>query len=707
MGASKKKGQGDMSEHKHTNRLQRETSPYLLQHAHNPVEWYPWGEEALAEARSANKPILLSIGYSACHWCHVMERECFENEEIAALMNENFVNIKVDREERPDLDQIYMNAVQLMLGHGGWPLTVFLTPDLVPFYGGTYFPPEDRYNLPGFPRVIIGVADAYRTRPDEIAETTSSFLNELRRMNVASESNEPLHPQLLEAAQDALARTYDRKHGGFGRAPKFPASMNLEFLLRMHLRNGNAEAIDMVTHTCRKMAEGGLYDQLGGGFHRYSTDAHWLVPHFEKMLYDNALLSRLYLHAYQVTGDRFFRRIAEETFDYVVREMTDEGGAFYATQDADSEGVEGKFFVWTIEEIDELLGAADGRIVSAYYGATAEGNFEEKNILNVPRPEGEVAAELNVTVEHLREVVARCKPVLYAAREKRIKPGRDEKAIAAWNGMMLTSFAEAASILERADYRRIAERNAEFVLDTLRREGALLHVYKDGQAKHHGYLDDYACVASGLLSLYEATGTIRWLRESLSLTGQMCEEFWDDAEGGFFYTSTKGERLIVRNKDFMDNATPAGNSVAAELLLRFALLTENQEYARKAVTIFRLLRDQMARYPSAFGYLLGALDFHLSTPKEIVVVGQPGADDSLALLREVWKRYLPNKVVAQSAERDEEAASVTPLLRDRPALGGRATAYVCENYSCLQPVTTPAELAAQLDTAGTKGRLGG
>ncbi|HEY0083981.1 MAG TPA: thioredoxin domain-containing protein, partial [Pyrinomonadaceae bacterium] len=561
----------------------------------------------------------------------------------------------------------------------------------------------DRYNLPGFPRVVTGVADAYRTRPDEIAQTTSSFLNELRRMNVASESNEPLHTQLLEAAQGALARTYDGKHGGFGRAPKFPASMNLEFLLRMHLRNGNAEALDMVTHTCRKMAEGGLYDQLGGGFHRYSTDAHWLVPHFEKMLYDNALLSRLYLHAYQVTGDAFFRRIAEETFDYIVREMTDEGGAFYATQDADSEGVEGKFFVWTIQEIDELLGEADGRIVSAYYGATAEGNFEEKNILNVPRPEGAVAAELNVSVEHLREVVARCKPLLYRAREKRIKPGRDEKAIAAWNGMMLTSFAEAASILERADYRRIAERNAEFMLDTLRREGALLHVYKDGQAKHHGYLDDYACVASGLLSLYEATGTIRWLRESLALTAQMCEEFWDDAEGGFFYTSTKGERLIVRNKDFMDNATPAGNSVAAELLLRLALLTENQEYARKAVTIFRLLRDQMARYPSAFGYLLGALDFHLSTPKEIVVVGQPGADDSLALLREVWKRYLPNKVVAQSAEGDDEAASVTPLLRDRPALGGRATAYVCENYSCLQPVTTPAELAAQLDTAGAKG----
>ncbi|HEV7905551.1 MAG TPA: thioredoxin domain-containing protein [Pyrinomonadaceae bacterium] len=695
-----------MSEHKHTNRLQQETSPYLLQHAHNPVDWYPWGEEALGRARAENKPILLSIGYSACHWCHVMERESFENEEIAALMNENFINIKVDREERPDLDQIYMNAVQLMLGHGGWPLTVFLTPDLVPFYGGTYFPPEDRFRLPGFPRVLAGVADAYHKQPDEIAQTTTSFLNELRRMSVAHESDEPINVQLLDAAASALARNYDPKHGGFGGAPKFPASMNLEFLLRVHQRSGDGETLRMVTETCRRMAEGGLYDQLGGGFHRYSTDAQWLVPHFEKMLYDNAQLSRLYLHVYQVTGEEFFRRIAEETLDYVAREMTDAGGAFYSTQDADSEGVEGKFFVWTIEEINELLSEDDAAIVSAYYGATPAGNFEEKNILNVPRPAQTVAAELNVPVERLHEVVERSKPALFAAREKRIKPGRDEKAIAAWNGMMLTSFAEASTTLEREDYRRIAERNAEFVLTTLRREGALLHVYKDGQAKHHGYLDDYACVASGLLSLYEATGTLRWLRECISLTEQMCEEFWDETDGGFFYTSARGEQLIVRNKDFMDNATPAGNSVAAELLLRLALLTENQNYQRKAITIFRLLREQTVRYPSAFGYLLGALDFYLATPKEIVIIGEVGADDSRALLREVWRRYLPNKVVAQSAEHDAEGSRVVPLLNERPALGGRATAYVCENYSCLQPVTTPGELAAQLDTTKTKGAPG-
>ncbi len=688
-----------MSKRKHTNRLQNETSPYLLQHAHNPVDWYAWSEEALERARSENKPILLSIGYSACHWCHVMERESFENEEIAALMNENFINIKVDREERPDLDQIYMNAVQLMLGHGGWPLTVFLTPELIPFYGGTYFPPEDRFRLPGFPRVLLGVADAYRSRPDEIAQTTSSFLNELRRMSVASESNEPLDSQLLDAAAGALARNYDPRHGGFGGAPKFPASMNLEFLLRVHHRNGNDEILKMVTNTCRRMAEGGLYDQLGGGFHRYSTDAQWLVPHFEKMLYDNALLSRLYLHAYQVTGDDFFRRIAVETFDYVAREMTDESGAFYSTQDADSEGVEGKFFVWTVEEIVKELGAEDGRIVCAYWGVTAEGNFEEKNILHVPRPAQTVAAELNISVERLLEIIERSKSLLFAARENRVKPGRDDKAIAAWNGMMLTSFAEAACILERADYLRIAERNADFILTTLRQEETLFHVYKDGQARHHGYLDDYASVVSGLLSLYEATGAVRWLNVSLSLTEQMCEEFWDDADGGFFYTSKHGETLIVRNKDFTDNATPAGNSVAAELLLRLALLTENQDYGRKAITIFRLLRDQMLRYPSAFGYLLGALDFHLSTPKEIAVVGEAEAEDLRALLREIWRHYLPNKVLAQSLTHDAETSKLLPLLRNRSTIDGRATAYVCENYSCLQPVTAPVELAAQLLSA--------
>jgi uncharacterized protein YyaL (SSP411 family) len=685
-------------QHRHTNRLTDESSPYLQQHAHNPVDWYPWGEEALERARREDKPILLSIGYSACHWCHVMERESFENEEIARLMNENFVNIKVDREERPDIDQTYMNAVQMMLGHGGWPLTVFLTPQLIPFYGGTYFPPADRYNLPGFPRVLQGVAEAYRSKPDEVEQTASDVLGVLRGMGAASESNSPIDTQLLDTAFRGLARGYDPRHGGFGSAPKFPAAMNLEFLLRTHKRTGNEDALRMVEHTCRKMAEGGMYDQLGGGFHRYSVDARWLVPHFEKMLYDNALLSRLYLYAYQATNNEFYRRVAEETFDYVAREMTDAEGGFYSTQDADSEGVEGKFFVWTVAETEALLGQEDARLFNAYYDVTEEGNFEERNILNVPRPAEEVAKDLNVGVEDLRAAVKRGRHALFGAREGRVKPSRDEKVISGWNGMMLESFALAAAVLDRTDYRNVAERNADFLLTKLRDvKGLLLHVYKDGRAKHIAFQDDYACVAAGLLALYETTGDVRWLREAVALTDLMIDEFWDEEAGGFFYVGRSGEQLIVRSKDFFDNATPSGNSVAAGLMLRLAVLTENETYHRRAVTIFRLLRDTVARQPSGFGCLLSALDFYLSTPKEIAVVAPPASSGGEELLREVWRRYLPNKVVALSTGAGDDASSSVPLLRDRPAIDGRATAYVCEHYACKQPVARPEELAKQLD----------
>jgi uncharacterized protein len=683
--------------HKHTNRLAGESSPYLQQHAHNPVDWYPWGEEALERARREDRPILLSIGYSACHWCHVMERESFEDEEIARLMNEHFVNIKVDREERPDIDQTYMNAVQMMLGHGGWPLTVFLTPQLVPFYGGTYFPPADRHNLPGFPRVLRGVSEAYRSKPDEVEQTASDVLGALRGMGAASASDLPVDTQLLDAAFRGISRGYDPRHGGFGNAPKFPAAMNLEFLLRTHKRTGDEDALRMVEHTCRRMAEGGMYDQLGGGFHRYSVDARWLVPHFEKMLYDNALLSRLYLHAFQATGDDFYRRVAAETLDYVVREMTDAGGGFYSTQDADSEGVEGKFFVWTKGEIEELLGADDARLFNAYYGVTEEGNFEERNILNVPRPAEEVARELGVGVGELRAAVERGRRLLFEAREGRVKPGRDEKVIAGWNGMMLESFALAAAVLGRADYRGVAERNADFLLTKLRGgEGLLLHVYKDGRAKHVAFQDDYACVAAGLLALYETTGDVRWLRESVALTDLMIEEFWDEEAGGFFYVGRSGEQLIVRNKDFFDNATPSGNSVAAGLMLRLAVMTENEAYHRRAVTIFRLLRDTVARHPSGFGCLLSAVDFYLSTPKEIVIVAPPESSGPEELVREVWRHYVPNKVVALSTGPDDDGRHYVPLLRGRAAAGDRPTAYVCEHYACKWPVTLAEELGKQL-----------
>ncbi|HET9713335.1 MAG TPA: thioredoxin domain-containing protein, partial [Pyrinomonadaceae bacterium] len=473
------------------NQLIHETSPYLLQHADNPVDWYPWSEEAFEKARAENKPVLLSIGYSACHWCHVMAHESFENEEIAKLMNENFVNIKVDREERPDLDQIYMNAVQMMTHHGGWPMTVFLTPDGVPFYGGTYFPPQDRYNMPGFPRVLIGVAEAYRDRQDDIRETGTSLVNELRRLSETSASDQPIEKELLDAAYAGMVRNYDSVNGGFGGAPKFPPAMTLEFLLRTYARTGNHDALEIVTHTVRKMANGGIYDQLGGGFHRYSTDSRWLVPHFEKMLYDNALLSRLYLHYFQVSQDPLAKETVEGILDYVLREMTDPAGGFYSTQDADSEGHEGKFFVWDINEIREVLGERDAALFSGYYNITESGNFEGKNIPNVTYSVEVIAEEHGVSVSELQESLKESRRKLFELRETRIKPGRDEKILTAWNGLMMASFAEAGVILNRPDYTDAARRNAEFMIFNLLKDGALLRTWKDGVAKFNAYLEDY------------------------------------------------------------------------------------------------------------------------------------------------------------------------------------------------------------------------
>ncbi|MEP6706719.1 MAG: thioredoxin domain-containing protein [Pyrinomonadaceae bacterium] len=685
-----------MNQSSHTNSLINETSPYLLQHAHNPVDWYSWGGAALEKARAEDKPILLSIGYSACHWCHVMEHESFENEEIAKLMNEHFVNIKVDREERPDLDQIYMNAVQMMTGHGGWPMTVFLTPDGVPFYGGTYFPPEDRYQMPGFRRVLLSVADAYRSRPAEISQTAEAMRRHLGQLSASTSSNELLTTDLMDSAYTKIARSYDRVNGGFGGAPKFPPAMTLEFFLHTYHRTGRAEILEMVQETSRKMAEGGIYDQLGGGFHRYSTDAKWLVPHFEKMLYDNALLSRLYLHLYQVTHDPFARRIAEETLDYVLREMTDTAGGFYSTQDADSEGHEGKFFVWSRDEIDRALGTADSELFCAFYDVTPSGNFEGLNILHVTHSAEEVAADFSVPVERLNEVLARGRKLLFDIRELRVKPGRDEKVLTAWNGLMLASFAEASVIMERDDFRQAAERNAEFALANMRQEGLLLRTFKDGVAKLNGYLEDYACFIDGLITLFEVTGKLYWLEQAVMLTDKMIEEFWDDQDGGFFYTGKAHEQLIVRLKDYLDNATPSGNSVAGDVLLRLARLTGNESYARMGVTVLRIQSDSLLKYPSAFGRALCALDFYLSPLKEIAVIGDSGSGDTEALLRIIWGRYVPNKVVATAPEHDEHAAQLVPLLRERPKIEGKATVYVCENYTCLRPVTDAVELSRLL-----------
>ena len=687
-----------MATEQHTNRLIDETSPYLLQHAHNPVDWYPWGPEALARSREENKPILLSIGYSACHWCHVMEHESFENEEIARLMNENFVCIKVDREERPDLDSIYMNAVQMMTGHGGWPMTVFLTPDLRPFYGGTYYPPADRHGLPGFPRVLTSIADSYKTRLSDIETSAKAITAELNKINRFASSGEMLTTDVLNQAFSALAGNFDRVNGGFGGAPKFPPSMTLMFLLHHHKRTNSTEALKMTELTLDKMARGGMYDHLGGGFARYSVDARWQVPHFEKMLYDNALLARVYLYAYQATKNMTYRRIAEEVLEYIVRDMTDRSGAFYSSEDADSEGEEGKFYVWTRAEIMSVLGEEEGSLFCEFFNVTEAGNFEHgASILNTPLSLEEFAATKGAGLEELRRRINTSKQRLFNLREARVRPGRDDKSLAAWNGLMLTAFAEAANILGRDDYREIAVRNAEFINKSLTRDGRLLRTYKAGQSKLNGYLEDYAYVIEGMLALWEATFELRFFNQARELADRMIAQFWDEAEGGFYFTSADHEELITRTKDYFDNAVPSGNSVAAQALLKLFLLTQEHEYQRCAVAVLRSVRQAVAKYPSAFGYALCALDFYLSEPKEIAIVGPPDSHEVRLFIEEIYSRYLPNKVVAARAAEDEASAEAIGLLADRPMMDGKATVYVCRDYACLAPATTAEELASRLD----------
>ena len=587
-------------QYQYTNRLIHETSPYLLQHAHNPVDWYSWGEEALAKAKQEDKPILLSVGYSACHWCHVMEHELFENPQIAALMNQHFVSIKVDREERPDIDNIYMQAVQAMTGQGGWPMTVFLTPAGRPFYGGTYYPPEDRHYgqqvMPGFRRVLLSMADAYKNKHADVEEQAAQLAEVVQQRSSSPLGSRKVNAvgvmplEMLDTASKELASDFDGVHGGFGNAPKFPNSMSLEFLLRMYLHRLRGEIgtkatqpeLAMVELALNKMAHGGIYDQLGGGFHRYSVDVNWLVPHFEKMLYDNALLSRLYLHTYLATEKPFYLDVVTQTLDYIVREMTSPEGGFYSTLDADSEGEEGKYYVWTLQEIKNSLQIADVETFTTYYDVTAEGNFEGKNILHVPRPAQEVADLLKISLDVLEATIERDRGVLLHVRAKRVPPGRDEKILTAWNGMMLRSFAEAGRYLSRPDYVQVAVRNAEFLLSNLYQDGRLLRTYKDGRAHLKGYLEDYVCLADGLLALYEATFNVRWFVEARRLMDEAIHLFADPQNGGFYDTGSDHEELLTRPKDIMDNATPAGNSVAAEVLLRLATYTGDEQYRQRA-----------------------------------------------------------------------------------------------------------------------------
>jgi uncharacterized protein YyaL (SSP411 family) len=661
-----------------SNRLIHETSPYLLQHAHNPVDWYAWSDEALQRAQKENKPILLSIGYSACHWCHVMEHESFENAQIAKLMNDNFVNIKVDREERPDLDQVYMSAVQIMTGSGGWPLTVFLLPNGEPFYGGTYFPPDDRYGRPGFPRLLMNIAEAYRTRRDEVQSNAQMLRQHLNQRMQSGKGAGTLTTDILDQAARSLSSRFDAREGGFGNAPKFPPSMSIDFLLRYHYRTQDAHALEMSTVTLDKMAYGGMYDQVGGGFHRYSTDDRWLVPHFEKMLYDNALLARVYLDGYRLTGKPLYRRITEEILDFVVREMRDPNGGFYSTQDADSEGVEGKFYVWDRDELAEVVGE-DGELLARYFNVTDHGNWEHHNILNAPRPPELFCRLEKISEEELALKVKAALPRLYAAREKRIRPGRDEKILTDWNGLALRAFADAAAFLGRDDYRKVAEENAAFIFEKLWDGKHLLHSFKDGRARFNAYLDDYANVADGLLALYQLTFDERWLRRAEELAQIIIDRFADEDQGGFYFTALDHEELITRTKDFFDNATPSGNSVASDVLLRLSALLGRDDFRRHAEQTLLAVENHLVPYASGFGRMLAAADFAIGPSMEVALVG--GTGDLLAAYR---AKYLPRTVIAAGQ-------SDIALLKDRKSIDGKPTAYVCENLACKQPVTDVSE----------------
>ena len=664
-----------------SNRLAQETSPYLLEHANNPVDWYPWGPEALARARRENKPILLSIGYSACHWCHVMARESFEDSEIAALINRDFVAIKVDREERPDLDQVYMRAVQAMTGSGGWPMTAFLLPDATPFFAGTYFPPSDRFGMPSFRRVLAAVTDAFSNRMGEVEATATQVREYLQRPAVPLAAGS-LTPALLDEAYTRLARDHDPTHGGFGSAPKFPQPMLVDFLLRSHRRTGDPSVLAMAQQTLQAMAAGGMYDQLGGGFHRYSVDERWLVPHFEKMLYDNALLPRAYLDAWQLTGDAGFRRVVEDTLAFVQRELLSPDGGFYSSLDADSEGEEGRFYVWTPHELELALGVDDATAVARAFDVSDAGNFDGRNILHPMTPDASA-------------VLAGARERLLAARAGRVRPHRDEKVIAGWNGLMLRAFAEAGRVLDRPDLLSIAEANARFLLSRMRSGERMRRSYKDGRATLAGYLEDQAAVADGLLSLYEATFETRWLDEVRRLMRETLAAFWDAPRGAFFDTAADQEQLVVRPQDVTDNAIPSGTSMAVDVLLRGGRLLGEDSWIAIARSSLERLAPTAAKAPLAFGRLLAALDFELGRPVELAVIG-PLADAKTRRLLDVARlRYLPNRLLAAAPDGDGRGI---PLLAERRALNGAATAYLCEGFVCQSPTTDPAELQRQLET---------
>jgi hypothetical protein len=699
-----------MRTHK-TNRLANEKSPYLLQHARNPVDWHPWGPEAFEKARRENKPIFLSIGYSTCHWCHVMEHESFESEEIAAMLNRWFVPVKVDREERPDVDRIYMTAVQAMTGQGGWPLSAWLTPDLKPFYGGTYFPPTSRYGRPGFKEILERIHEVWEQQHDKALEQGRQLHEAINRAPAAGGAGGELNAELLRGCYEQFRATYDDRHGGFGGAPKFPRPAQFNFLLRYWARTCEQAALEMTAHTLRQMALGGMYDQIGGGFARYSVDERWHVPHFEKMLYDNAQLVVSFCEAFQITREPFFADVARDVLRYVQRDMTHPDGAFYSAEDADSEGVEGKFYAWTMQELRDALGADEARFVASFYGCDEAGNWEDPtghgpknaNVLFVARTNEQMAKLFNTTPDAARARIEEARKKLFDVRSKRVRPHLDDKILASWNGQMIGAFARAAQVLDEPRYLAAAERAAGFILAKLYDPAnrTLTRRWRDGEAKVEGMLDDYAFLAAGLLELFEASQEPKWLERAVELTDTMIARFYDEQDGGFWFTRAGQSDLIARLKDDYDGAEPSGNSIAVANLQKIAQFTGAARYSEMAERTLRSFMLHFRRAPSAVPQMLCAVDAALSTRRQIVIAGAPAAADTKAMLRAVRDRYLPNTILllADGGPRQAVLAKRLKFLDSIKPLDGKATAYVCENCTCHAPTTELAGLRRLLDDA--------
>ncbi len=672
------------------NHLKGSTSPYLLQHSKNPVDWYSWGDEALEKARRENKPIFLSIGYAACHWCHVMAHESFEDETIAALMNENFVSIKVDREERPDLDSIYMAATMALTGSGGWPMSVFLTPDLRPFYAGTYFPPISRHNLPSFQDVLTSIATSWHDNHDEVERISGKLTEHLQRHSASPEIGTAFSQELLDVAVKQLNHSYDWGFGGWGQAPKFPQPMTIEYLLRRASR-GDELAAKIARHALSAMAKGGMYDVVGGGFARYSVDNIWKTPHFEKMLYDNAQLALAYLHTWQITHEPFYKRIVIETLDFIQREMTDSEGGFYSSLDADSEGVEGKFYVWTQEEIQKTLGS-EFEFFKAAYGVTVQGNWEGKTILQRALDDTTIAVRFKIRPEFVPDKLADCHSRLLAVRDTRVRPATDDKILTAWNGLMLRAFAEASKILDdkqkASEYLEVATRNADFLVTALRPDGNLKRVWRSGQTSNEVFLEDYSSLSIGLMELYQTDFNNRWFVTARELCDEIIELFSDPA-GGFFDTPNNGKPLPVRPKDIQDNAMPSGNALACEALLKLADFTGNGIYHDLAEKGLRLASEAAVRYPTAFARWLSAADYALDNIKQVAILYAAGDENAKSFLDIIHEGFRPNTIIAASTYPPSEGAPA--LLMDRPIMDGKVTAYVCEQFVCKLPVVGSAQ----------------